>query len=170
MKTRWIIILIFASFNASAQFYPMEAGGEGGLSSGLNFRVYLEEELSYEALLSFRNNGLQVHLFRQQHTELHYNPNGTLFFVYGFGPHAGFYYTDTYRVFFQDIYFGSKVFTPVVGANGYAALEYRFNEWPASVGLRYKPFLEVSLKQIFAANLFDFGFTFKYRFKPNNAY
>ena len=169
MKTQLLIILFsLLPCSAFSQFYPFEVGGVGGYSSGLNCRAYLGEHLSYETLLSIRNDGLQLHLFRQKHEEIKDTPSGSLQFVYGVGAHAGFYFTDNYNVFYHTIYFGEKIFTPAVGVDGYAALEYRLYDIPFSVGIRYKPFMEISLKQIFGINLWDVGVTFKYRFKPDD--
>lgn len=170
MRKTIIIIFTVLSANAIGQFYPLEAGGVGGVSSGLSFRAYLDEDLSYETLLSFRGNGAQLHLFRQEHNELHMTEDGSINLVYGFGSHAGFYYSDQYTVFFQNINYGRRVFSPVIGADGFLGLEYRFNDLPLSFGLNYKPYMELSWRQIFTVNLWDFGFTLKYRFKPDNQY
>ena len=164
------IIFTIASACMYGQFYPLEAGVAGGISPGINFRAYLDENLSYEALLSFRNEGFQVHLIRQQHNELKMTEEGNFYLLYGYGAHTGFYYTDHYSFFFRDIYFGRDVFTPVLGVDGFAALEFRFVELPMSIALNYKPFMELSLRQFFGLNLWDFGLTVKYRFRPDNKY
>jgi hypothetical protein len=39
MRPTLIIIITFISLNASGQFYPLEAGVVGGISSGFNFRA-----------------------------------------------------------------------------------------------------------------------------------
>jgi hypothetical protein len=170
MKSTLILIFTLLSLNVAGQFYPLEAGAVGGYTAGFNFRAYLEEDLSYEALMSFRNQGLQAHLFRQQHMEAHLTKAGTLYFVYGYGAHVGFYYTDHYTVFNQNIYFGKELFSPTAGFDGFAGLEYRFQDIPLSVGLNFKPYMELSLRQIFGINLWDIGFTARYRFKPQNNY
>lgn len=170
MKKLLSIIILIISIDGYAQFYPLEAGVTGGLSSGLNFRAYLDESLSYEAQLSFRNEGLQFNLFRQVHEEMEMTENGTIYFVFGYGAHAGFYYTDRYNVLFREIYFGRDVFSPLLGIDGYAAIEYRMYDTPISFGLSFKPFMELSLKQIVGVNMWDFGFTFKYRFSDQRGY
>ncbi|MFC2079946.1 hypothetical protein ACFLRQ_00565 [Bacteroidota bacterium] len=170
MRSTIIIIVAILSMNVSGQFYPLEAGAVLGGSSGFSFRAYLDEDLSYEALLSFRNQGAQIHLFRQQHNEIYMTKEGSLHFVYGYGAHLGFYYTDHYTIFFNDIYFGRNLFSPAAGVDGYSGLEYRFHELPLSFTLSYKPYMELSLRQIFGINLWDFGLTVKYRFKPQNNY
>jgi hypothetical protein len=129
-----------------------------------------QEQLSYEAHLSSRNNGAQINLFRQVHREVDMTENGSVCFVHGFGVHGGFYYTDVYDNFFRRIEFDQNVFSPVAGIDGYLAFEYRFYEAPISLGLSYKPFIEFSLREIFGLNFWDFGFTFRYRFQDNDRY
>lgn len=164
MKYIYIILLLCFTSSAFSQFYRREAGIRGGYTSAITFRVNLEEALSYEAQVSYRGNGLIFNLIRQRHHEMGMNQYGNWKFIYGFGPHAGFYQTDSYRIFFRQIYFGQEIFTPVIGFDGYAAMEYQLVEMPVSFGVDYHPFMEVSLKQIFGINLWDFGFYMKYRF------
>jgi hypothetical protein len=164
MKHIYIIILLCLSSNAFSQFYVKEVGVRGGYTSAFTFRVNLEEMLSYEAQVSYRSEGLIFNLIRQQHHEMGMDRYGNWQFIYGFGPHAGFYLTDSYRILFREVYFGHKIFTPVIGFDGYAALEYQLVELPLSFGMDYHPFMEISLKQVFGINLWDFGFYMKYRF------
>jgi len=170
MKQLITICIIFLATDLAGQVYPMEAGGRGGLSSGLTFRAYVNEDISYESLLSFRNSGMQFHLFRQHNYEMSMTAKGSWYFTYGFGPHLGFYYSDTYTVLFKEIYYGRRVFSPVIGMDGYAALEFRFHETPVSLGMSVKPYMELSYRQIFGFNVWDVGLTLKYRFKPENNY
>ena len=89
--------------------------------------------------------------------------HGNWDFIYGMGAHTGFYFTDSYKIFFNEVYFGREIFTPVVGFDGYVAIEYKLIETPISFGVSYQPFMEISLKQIFGVNFWDFGFSVKYR-------
>lgn len=166
MKKLYIIILFFLlSVKGFGQFYPLEAGITGGLSPGFTFRVFLDEQLSYESQLTFRYEGVQLNLFRQSHREIEMTENGTLYFISGFGLHGGFYYTDVYSNYFRRVEYDEKVFSPVAGVDGYFAVEYRLHEAPISFGLSYKPFAEFSLREIVGLNFWDFGFTFAYRFQ-----
>ena len=92
------------------------------------------------------------------------DPLGTWEFIYGFGAHTGFYFTDRYRILFREVYFGRDIFTPVFGMNGYVGIDYKMEEVPVSFGVSFQPFMEISLKQIFGLNLWDFGFSVRYRF------
>jgi hypothetical protein len=103
-------------------------------------------------------------MVRQQHLEIGMNQAGNWKFIYGFGAHAGFYFTNSYRILFREIYFGRDIFTPVVGMDGYLGIEYQLVDTPVSFGVDFQPFMEISLKQLFGLNLWDFGVTVKYRF------
>jgi hypothetical protein len=159
-----IIFLLSLSSAAFSQFYVKEVGIRGGYTAGLTFRVNLEESLSYEFQLGYRDQGGIFSLIRQQHLEIGMDRLGNWDFVYGFGAHIGFYYTDTYHILFREIYFGREIFTPVIGMNGYVGVEYKPVDLPMSFGVSFQPFMEISLKQVFGINLWDFGFNVKYRF------
>ena len=136
----------------------------GGYTASFTFRVNLEENLSYEGQFGYRDQGGIFTVIRQQHQELGMDRLGNWDFLYGFGAHAGFYFTDTYRILFREIYFGREVFTPVFGFDGYLGIEYQLVDAPISFGLNFQPFMEISLKQLFGINLWDFGFNVRYRF------
>ena len=164
MRNLYIIILLCLSSSAFSQYYAKEVGVRGGYTSGFTFRVNLEEELSYEGQLGYRDQGAIFAVIRQKHHELGMDRFGNWDFIYGFGPHAGFYFTDNYRILFREIYFGREIFTPVFGFNGYMGIEYQLVNAPVSFGINFQPFMEISLKQLFGINLWDFGFNVKYRF------
>ena len=54
MKHYIIITLLFLSISASAQDFMHSAGIRGGITSGLTYRAYLNPELAYEGIMSFR--------------------------------------------------------------------------------------------------------------------
>jgi len=162
----FIFILLFLGITAStkAQFYSMEAGLRGGYTGGLTFRVNIDTDLSYEAQLCYRNRGTIVNMFRLKHKEIGMDRHGNWEFIYGLGVHAGFYYTDSYRVFFKEIYYGSELFTPVLGVDGYLGIDYNMEALPVSFGLSFQPHMELSLMQIFGVNFWDFGLHVRYKF------
>ncbi len=149
----------------AGQDYRREIGIRGGLTSGFTYRQYLSERLSYEGILSFRQGGLQLTALRQIHEQ---EPNElveNLFLLYGFGAHAGFYYGDRYRsMWYYDYYYSHPILAAVAGIDGYIGAEYRFSTVPLSFGIDYKPYFEFSSVQFFRLRLWDFAFTFAYRF------
>ena len=165
MRNLYIIIFFFCvSPAAFSQFYAKEVGLRGGYSGGFTFRVNLEEDLSYEAQLCYRDQGAILTMFRQQHNEMGMDRLGNWEFLYGFGVHAGFYFTDRYKILFREIYFGREIFTPVVGMDGYVGIDYKLVDLPMSFGVSFQPHMELSLKQVFGINFWDFGFHARYMF------
>ncbi len=165
MRNLYIIILLLCvSPAAFSQFYAKEVGLRGGYSGGITFRVNLEEDLSYEAQLCYRDQGAIFTILRQQHQEIGMDRLGNWEFLYGFGAHAGFYYTDSYKILFREIYFGRKIFTPVIGMDGYLGVDYKLVDLPMSFGVSFQPHMELSLKQVFGVNFWDFGFHARYMF------
>ena len=164
MRNIYIIILLLVSMNAFPQFYVKEVGIRGGYTAGFTFRVNIEETLSYEAQVSYRNNGAIFTVIRQRHQEIGMDKHGNWEFYYGFGPHVGFYLTDSYRILFREIYFGRELFTPVFGMDGYLGIEYQLVNAPVSFGCSFKPYMELSLKKLFGINFWDFGLSVRYRF------
>lgn len=164
MRNLYIVILLCLSSSAFSQYYVKEVGIRGGYTPSFTFRVNLEENLSYEGQLGYRDMGTVFTVIRQQHREVAMDRLGNWELVYGFGVHAGFYFTDSYRILFREIYYGRKMFTPVIGFDGYMGIEYKLVNTPVSFGANIQPFMEISLKQVFGINLWDFGFSVKYRF------
>lgn len=159
-----IILLLALSSTVFSQYYHKEIGIRGGYSSGITFRINLEESTSYEAQMSYRQDGGIFTIFRQKHLEMGMDKGGNWEFLYGMGAHTGFYFTDSYRIFYQEIYYGETIFTPVFGVDGYVGIEYLLQHAPVSFGITYQPFMEISLRQLFSINLWDFGFHVRYRF------
>jgi hypothetical protein len=164
MRILTFIILLGIPAGAFSQYYPREVGMRGGYSGGMTFRVNIEDDLSYEGQLCYRNLGAIFTLFRLKHKEIGMDKFGNWEFIYGLGIHTGFYFTDSYRIFFQKIDYGQNLFTPVMGADGYIGIDYMLDKFPVGFGCSFQPHMEVSLRQIFLVNLWDFGVHVKYRF------
>jgi hypothetical protein len=164
MRIFTIIILLGISAGAFSQYYPREIGLRGGYSGGFTFRANIEHNLSYEAQLCYRNHGAVFTMYRLKHKELGMDKYGNWELVYGTGVHAGFYFTDSYRVFYQQINYGQNLFTPVMGVDGFIGIEYMMEYFPVTFGCSFQPHAEVSLRQIFSVNLWDFGVHARYRF------
>ncbi len=161
----FILILIVVNLSASAQFSGKEVGIRGGITSGFTFRQYLEDNFSYEGLLSFRQDGLQFTLLRQIHQKTLFDISDNLYLVFGYGSHAGFFYASDYKLFINiPVFYPERRFSPVAGIDGYGALEYRVSSFPLTFAIDYKPFFEVSAYQFFKISIWDMAFAVKYRF------
>ena len=65
MKYLITTTLILLSMEAAGQDFSRSVGIRGGLSSGVTYRQFLNPELAYEGLMSFRKGGLQFTILRE---------------------------------------------------------------------------------------------------------
>jgi hypothetical protein len=163
MRNLVFLILLF-SLTAHAQNYFRAAGIRGGLSSGFTYRQHLDPELAYEGLLSFRRGGLQLTALRQHIQPALFEFSEDFYFLYGFGGHLGFNYTDNYFFMFHEYNYSQKRFSPLVGMDGYLGLEYHISAVPIQIGLDLKPFFEFSIFEFFRIVPWDCAFSVKYTF------
>jgi hypothetical protein len=165
MKKFLLPILLGICLHSSAQNYTREAGIRAGVTSGLTYRQYINDNLSYEGLMSFRKSGIQFTLLRQIHELPIFEVSHNLFLLYGYGGHVGFFNDYEYNIFLNSyVYYSERKFTPVGGVDGFGALEYRLDDLPLSFCVDFKPYFEISAYQFFKINLWDFAFALKYRF------
>lgn len=157
-------LVLFLSLPVSAQDNSRAVGLRGGLSSGFTYRQYLDPEIAYEGLLSFRQGGMQFTVSREIIQPAMFEFSEDFFFIYGYGGHIGFNYTDNYNIMFHEYIYYEKRFSPLIGIDGYVGLEYHIPVIPIHVGIDLKPFFEFSLYEIFRLVPWDFGFTIKYVF------
>ena len=164
MKQYIICALLVFSIQASGQDFMSSAGIRGGLTSGITYRGYLNPELAYEGLLSFRNNGIQFTVLRQPFEPTLWHISDGFFVSYGYGGHFGFTNSHTYTQFNKTVHNPGKKFSPLLGLDGYLGIEYHFPGIPVQMGLDYKPFFEMSLREYFQMSAWDVAFTLKYKF------
>ncbi len=164
MKHFFITTFLFLAVQVSGQDFMRSAGFRGGLTSGLSFRGYLNPELAYEGLMSFRDKGLQFTVLRQHFEPALWNISDGFFVTYGYGGHLGFTNSITHTHLFRRVHYPEKEFSPLVGLDGYLGIEYHFPGIPIQVGLDYKPFMEMSLFRYFQMSAWDLAFTLKYKF------
>jgi len=68
MKKFYLFSMLFFICLAGFSESPKKAVGiRGGLSSGFEYRVFSSDLISYKALLSFRNHGLQFTGMKEFH-------------------------------------------------------------------------------------------------------
>ena len=164
MKYFLILLLIITGSICQAQDFYRAAGIRGGTTGGFTYRQFLEPDLAYEAIVSFRTEGIQFTILRQHFEPAFWKISNEFFFTHGYGGHVGFSYTNKYRFLYKDIYYSKEKFSPEIGIDGYVGLEYHFPGMPVQVGLDYKPFFSFSLYQFFHLGLNDLAFTVKYTF------
>ncbi len=87
---RFLIILIFSiPLALSAQTFDKAIGIRGGHSSGFEYRIYTNDANSYKFLLATRNNGIQLHAFKEFHEYDLFPFSEQLSLFYGLGAISG---------------------------------------------------------------------------------
>lgn len=159
-----LLILSYASFAGE----PVKAVGiRGGLSSGVEYRVFSGDLTSYKVLLSTRKQGLQLTGMKEFHVPDAFDIQQEEFtFVYGFGAHVGFesWYRDSYYDDYYHTLYHERRSGPIAGLDALAGIEYNFREIPLVFGIEVKPYFNLFGKNFFQVQPFDFAFTVKYTF------
>jgi len=121
-------------------------------------------ETGYMALLTFRNNGLQLTGMKIFYENSLSEIIPDLFAGWGYGAHAGFVteYLTVYEK--KDYYYTSQRLCPLIGIDAWGILEYRFRSMPLSVSLNLKPFFEIGLPSFFRLMPADLGISVSYLF------
>jgi len=164
---RQIVLLLFILSQfvlyTNAQQFSQAVGIRGGLTSGLEYRFYTSDLNSYKILLSTRDRGAQVSVFKEFHRYEITNFSEQLVFIFGVGLHTGFerwhkrHSNGPYTWYEPRMSF-------LTGLDGLVALEYIFAELPVAAGIEGKPYFDVWGREGFRIRLFDFAFTVKYLF------
>ena len=123
-KVLYIFIFFAGTMVLSAQEYSGAIGLRGGISSGITYRKFLDQEIGIETVLSFRRGGMQVSLLRERFIPTLIEVSDNVILGFGFGGHVGFMYTDYQKFMFEDYYYPDKQFLPLIGIDGYFGLEY----------------------------------------------
>ena len=161
------ILLIFGFFlvgNVHAQNYTRDAGIRLGDYFSATYRHYQDNDQALEGMLFVGRHGMAMTVLKEYFQPALGNISEYLYFQYGFGAHLGFRYIDRFRVLNRIYQFEEYRFTPLLGVNGLAGLEYRFPEFPFLISVDIKPYFEYSTTQIFSIYLQSIGISFKYRF------
>jgi hypothetical protein len=158
-----LVLIIIISKSLLSQNYDKAVGIRGGISPGFEYRFYTSDSDAYKFLLSWRDNGLQLHALKEIHRYDVFDFSEQLVLFYGAGIHAGFESWNEVR-FSGNARWSTTQTSPVAGIDGLAGVEYLFYEVPVSLGLEVKPYFELFGKPTFDIQLFDFAFTIKYLF------
>jgi len=158
-----IIFLVVFATGLKAQEKQRAIGIRGGLSSGIEYRVFTSEHSSYKALLSTRNGGLQLVGLKEFHEPGIFDFSDQMSLIYGFGIHVGYECWDKVKDHSNYVYTENRT-SPVAGLDGLAGVEYNFWEAPLSLGFEVKPFFDLFGRKFIRIQPFDFAFTLKYNF------
>ncbi|WP_297088571.1 hypothetical protein [uncultured Draconibacterium sp.] len=163
MKRLFVILLLSFPLALSAQTFNKAVGIRGGLSSGFEYRFYTDDANSYKFLLATRDDGIQLHAFKEFHQYDLFAFSEQLSLFYGLGVHFGYEQWDKYYVQNNTSWYEERT-ALLAGVDALVGVEYLFYEVPLSVGFEVKPYVDVLGRDFFNLELFDFAFTIKYLF------
>lgn len=143
---------------ALAQYFEQSVGLRLGHTTGLSYKLMLDEEDGIDLLLTGRDQGLQILGLYEHHKPIPSRGPGSLFLYYGGGLHLGAVQTLRYETsgpvpvppdpfnLEQNTWF-------VMGADAIVGLSYRFHGLPLILSYDIKPYVDhIGLRE------FDFYF------------
>lgn len=164
MNRTLLILCLFVMGNVTAQNYTRDTGLRIGDYFTATVRQHLDDKQALEGLLFIGRGGMTITIMKEYFDPSLNHLSGNLYILYGFGAHVGFRNMDHFQVLNRTYQLDESRFTPLLGVDGMAGLEYRFPEFPLLISLDARPYFEYSTTQIFSIYLKSVGISFKYRF------
>jgi hypothetical protein len=170
MKKLYLTFFAFTFILSPAvtgQYGKQQAGLRAGYTGGIFYQISTDAgnaEIGYNALLSFNNYGLRLTGLR-----IIYGPALTefspdLLLAWGYGAHIGFIYAERTGYLPDNYELHKQQFCPVVGVDGWGAIEYRFRDIPLNISLNIKPYLELAIPMYVRFMPADIGLSVSYVF------
>jgi hypothetical protein len=162
-----IIIIVLLPGELSGQGLYRQAGVRTGVRGGLFIQVPSPAgngNVDYQAMLGFNKNGLQLTALRIIYETAIIDISPDLYFAWGYGGHAGFIVTDHISFLGERYNFEYDRFCPIIGADGWAAAEYRFRDIPLIISINIKPYVELSIPAFVRIMPADIGISVSYVF------
>jgi hypothetical protein len=131
-----IIFLILLAFTAKAQDYHTGLGLRASMAPGISVKHFFTTNMAGEGILTVRWGGFNATGLAEWHLPV-FDTEGFYFF-YGGGAHLGVW--DTGRDYYGSTIDGTRVF---LGVDGIIGLEYAFLDIPLSIGLDWKPGMNI---------------------------
>ena len=144
LKVFATFILILLVSTLKAQDYHTGLGLRASTYPGISVKHFFSTNMAGEGILTVRWGGFNVTGLAEWHLQV-FDTEG-FYFLYGGGAHLGAW--DSGRDYYGTTREGNKVF---LGIDGIIGLEYAFQDIPLSIGLDWKPGMNV---------ISDFGFFF----------
>jgi len=163
MKRYFILLIVLLPFATFAQTFDNAIGIRGGFTSGFEYRFYTDDANSYKLLLGARDNGVQLHAFKEFHQYDLFDFSDRLVLFYGAGAHIGYEQWQKHYIQQNTSWYEDRT-ALIAGIDGIVGVEYLFYDVPISVGVEAKPYFDLFGREVFDLQLFDLGFTVKYLF------
>jgi hypothetical protein len=163
----FIILVLLCPSYLKGQISTHQAGLRLGYTTGIFYQGSVRQgnaEIAYNAMLSFRKNGIQLTGMKIVYETPFDRISHDLHFSWGYGGHAGYLYSDHIKFMGEDYYFAGERFCPLLGIDGWLSAEYRIHEIPLNISFNYKPFVELTFPSFFRVVPWDFAFSVAYVF------
>lgn len=168
MKQLYLVLVLFLTAGSVLAQSPEKAIGiRAGVTPGIEYRVFSGDLISYKALLSTRQRGLQFTGMKEFHNPEAFDFVDDFTFIYGFGAHIGFESWNVYHYpnpLYPDYWERERRTGPVAGLDGLLAVEYTVPQIPLVGGIEVKPYFNLFGRNFFQLVPYDFAFTVKYTF------
>ena len=129
-------VFVLTIFAANAQSYDTGIGLRGGLANGLTVKHFVSENAALEGILSTRWRGFNITGLYEIHAIAFDTPG--LYWFYGFGGHIGFWDGN------RNPWFDDEADYTVFGIDGIIGMEYVFAEIPVTIGVDWKPAINLA--------------------------
>ncbi len=161
-----LILCLTAVSGLKAQYMKNAFGIRSGISEGITYQRYVQEDRDFKLLLSFRDNGIQLSFMTSRYESVGGRFRDNIYIYYGLGAHAGITRNVDLLWHFTspNDREASAVTRTVAGADGLLGVEYRVYSIPLSFGIEYKPFFDLFGHRIFRLAMGDIGLVCRYHF------
>ncbi len=130
---------VFAQSKGEGGNYKAGIGFRAGYNPGLTFKYMMSSDAALEGIMQWRYRGFSVTGLYEIHKTAFGEPQ--LKWFYGIGGHVGFYGRgEGYGSRRGYAYDDSR---PSIGIDGILGLEYVIQEIPFTVGLDFKPYIDI---------------------------
>lgn len=137
-KLLFVALLVLFSFSISyaQKSYNTGLGLRGGFTNGITLKHFVSNNAAVEGILSTRWRGFNITGLYEINKVAFDTPG--LYWFYGVGGHIGFWGDYDGNPWFED-----NDSHTVIGIDGILGMEYVFAEIPFSIGIDWKPAINV---------------------------
>ncbi len=164
LKGFLVFSLISTQFSLHAQNEKNRIGARLGYSSGFSYQHFYKTDRAFEGIFTFTGARLKLTGLTEWVNPARRLKKDGWSWYYGFGGHAGFQRKYTCDVTPEGLELCRYVLKPDVGFDGIFGMEHTFNHLPMSIGVDYKPSVNVLSEHKWPLGLVEFGFNCRYVF------
>jgi len=165
MKHKYLLIgFILLQIKVFAQDYTQAVGIRAGMTSGMAYKYFMDDENGIEFSAGFQRSGIQLYIIKQYYQPIFLEYTQQLFFFFGAGGHFGYSLIDNEAQIINGEKYYKKQFSLGLGIDADIGLEYHILKFPVAISLDYKPYFEVNMPIYFRKNFFNFTLSVYYTF------